>query len=92
MRFLMKPLSPSAKLTHFLILSFSPPNVDKAAPNSSQGRICINLIKVAQIIGIDSHIAPSSKPLVLGFAWTPAGEESDRVSLHSQWKMSPHRR
>lgn len=53
----MKPLSPSAKVTHFLILSlFFPPLTDKAAPNSSQGRMCINLIKVAKIIGIDSYI------------------------------------
>lgn len=54
----MKPLSPSAKVTHFLFLFFFffPPLADTAAPNSSQARICINLIKMAKIIGIDSYI------------------------------------
>lgn len=53
----MKPLSPSTKVTHFLFLShFLPPLTDTAALNSSQGRICINLIKMAKIIGIDSCI------------------------------------
>lgn len=55
--FLMKPLSPPAKVTHFLFLSlFLPPLAVTAAPNSSQGRICINLIKLATIIGVDSYI------------------------------------
>lgn len=48
---LMKLLSPAAKVTHFLFLPlFLPPLADTAAPNSSQGSICINLIKMTEII------------------------------------------
>lgn len=53
----MKPLSPSAKVTHFLFLTLLLlPITDAAAPNSSQGRICINLIKMARMIGIAAYI------------------------------------
>lgn len=60
MGFLMKLLSPTAKVTHFLFLSlFLPPLADTAAPNSSQGSICINLIKMTKIIGVDSCVPPN---------------------------------
>lgn len=36
-----------------------PTPADIAAPNSSQGRICINLIKMAKMIGIGSYIPPN---------------------------------
>ena len=66
MGFPMKLLSPTAKVTHFLFLSlFLSPLADTAALNSSQGSICINLIKMTEIIGVDTYAPPNHYSLSL---------------------------
>lgn len=86
---LMKFPSPSARVTHFLFLSFfflsHPPLADTAAPNSSQRSICMNLIK--KDWSYWGGLLCSPDPLVLGFL---AGEKVEAGSvLIFLGKMSP---
>lgn len=60
-------LNEASKVTHFLRLFFLllSPLADTAAPNSSQESIRINLIKITQIIGVDSYVPSNNYSISL---------------------------